>query len=303
MVNSDTLIARFRAFLEYSGRRPGTVRQYVAAAQVFCRFAHPLLFSRADVGQWMRSIADQRPASINSHLSAVRAFMRYLHIAGLAEHDQGVNLPSNRKTPTRLPRTMTESEVGRLLAQPFITYGEHSFLGQRDHTMMRVLWETGISSSELLDLRINDVDQNNSLLRLPGRNALVSDQLMALLDAYLQVRRKTGCRKLALWVSRYGRPLTGPRSIWTVMNRHSRAIGRTTCYGALAVSVRSQPWSGHYPHQLRTSFIQHLASQGLPIVYISQLTGLHPATVARHTGPDLTAMRDTVQRLRHNGSN
>lgn len=99
---------------------PGTRRVYLSVMSRWATYADDLLSpSKASIHNWLR---DRRhtlsPTTINLELAAVKAFYRWAHAWGHAEADCSVLFPRAKRVPPRLPRYLTEHQVGRLLAMP-----------------------------------------------------------------------------------------------------------------------------------------------------------------------------------------
>ena len=98
----------------------------------------------------------------NAVLSAVRSLFRFLRSEGYIVRDPAADLEYARE-PRRLPRNvLTPAEAKRILESAKST----STLGQRDRTILEVLYATGIRSAELRHLKPADVDLAQGLLRV-----------------------------------------------------------------------------------------------------------------------------------------
>lgn len=110
----------------------------------------------------------QRPNSItyqNLLIGAVKQFMRFLK-----QNEYMVSDPSEyieyAKEPQRLPKSvLTASEARKIMQMP----DTKSLLGYRDRTVLEVVYSTGIRISELIDLKLGDVDYHDGFLRISGK--------------------------------------------------------------------------------------------------------------------------------------
>src|SRR5512137_226018 len=108
--------------------------------------------------------AGARPRSTARQLSSFRRFFRYLVREGSLKEDPTSQI-AMPKIGRSLPKSLTEDEVEALLAAPDAT----DPLGHRDRAMLEVLYATGLRVSELVNLRHDQVNVNQGVLRIVGK--------------------------------------------------------------------------------------------------------------------------------------
>lgn len=282
----------FEWYLRAAGRSSATVRAYLAVLRRYSAVAHD--GAPDPVRRYLHARARVlAPASLNLEISALRAWFRWV------EHtDPGAwrpeSFPRMRRAPQRLGFTLTDADVGLLLAAPDLG----TFVGFRDHVIMATLYQCGLRASELAQLHMGDVLMDGTLYvhGKGGRDRVVpyGGAWRVLLEEYLA--RRAGTRpgkRSALFVTRHGRPLRDGRSVWVIVNRYARrALGLACGYTRLEAAARGRPWRGHYPHQLRGAFATELLKRGVGIMAIAQMLGHEDvATTARYAAVDLGALR------------
>lgn len=100
----------------------------------------------------------------NGCLSAVKGFTRFLRERDYIVADPARDIPF-AKLPRQLPRgILTPSEARKIINTP----DTKSAIGYRDHTIMEVLYATGIRREELNMLTLADVDYHDGFLRING---------------------------------------------------------------------------------------------------------------------------------------
>lgn len=238
------------------------------------------------------------PATLNRELKALRRFYAAMRMLGFATVDDAHKIPRNRTVPVRLPRWYTDDQVGLILAAPDVT----TFAGMRDHLIIRLLYETGMRSGELVALGVPDILSDRTIYIANGkgghsRYVPISEEAAALVDRYVEQRATTRPGKRRdLWVTHRGRPLRDGRSVWEIVNRHARAaLGFGAAYERIRGARRERPWSGHYPHRLRASMATALLHRGCPITVIAQLLGhADVATTEHYLGVDVEHLRAAI---------
>jgi len=98
------------------------------------------------------------------HLVTLRNFFRFAQIQDLISEDPSMNLESP-KIRRNLPGYLRLEEVDRVLSQPDVKVP----IGLRDRAMLEVLYSTGLRVSELIGLRITDLDAKVGCVRCIGK--------------------------------------------------------------------------------------------------------------------------------------
>ncbi len=235
------------------------------------RFATFLLDGGIDVRDFDRPrclqfLTSARGAGLSArstarHVSSLRSFFRYLAAEGL--------LPDNPLADVRgpkigrpLPRYLTVTEVERLLDAPDRATPE----GMRDRAMLDLMYASGLRASEVVTLRLENVDMNAGFVRILGKRGkervvpvaraaleTLRDYLSGSRSAFLRGKAATN----ALFLSRRGRPITR-QTLWNRIARWARAAG-----------IRQKI----SPHVLRHSFAGHLLAGGADLRAVQAMLG------------------------------
>jgi len=204
--------------------------------------------------------AGLNPRSVARHLSAIRQFHRFLVREGIVTEDPTAHLESPRPW-RRLPGVLSRAEVERLLA-PRPLQSPQAF---RDRAMLEVLYASGLRVSELVGLRLSDLDFNVGVVRVLGKGnkerlVPLGDAAIESLRAYLTQARPLLERRRAvphLFLGRHGRGLTR-QMFWILLRRYVRAAGITKRVT---------------PHTLRHSFATHLLEGGADLRVVQLMLG------------------------------
>lgn len=193
-------------------------------------------------------------------LSGLRGFYRFLLREGLIAVDPTlrVDLPQLGRP---LPKTLSETDVESLLSAPDI--GDP--LGLRDRAMLEVLYATGLRVTELVGLRLEQINLRQGVLRTFGKGnkeRLVpfGEEAMHWLARYLRDARHellTGNASDVVFPSRRGDLMTR-QTFWHRVKLHARQAG-------IAVSIS--------PHTLRHAFATHLLNHGADLRTVQMLLG------------------------------
>ena len=122
--------------------------------------------TRADLLEYISWRVDggAKPRSTARQLSSFRRFFRYLLREGVIAEDPTTQI-AMPKIGRTLPQSLTEEEVEALLAAPVVS----DPLGHRDRAMLELLYATGVRVSELINLKVSQVNLNQGVLRIIGK--------------------------------------------------------------------------------------------------------------------------------------
>jgi integrase/recombinase XerD len=266
--STDPAVVRFldAVWLE-RGLSPNTLAAYRADLTALARWLAERKVpmdktTRADLQDFIawRVRAGARPRSTARQLSSFRRFFRYLVREGGVHEDPTAQI-AMPKIGRSLPKSLTEEEVEALLGAPVVT----DPLGNRDRTMLEVLYATGLRVSELVNLRHGQVNLNQGVIRILGKGnrerliPLGEEAVRWITDfehgprGEILLERQTDC----LFPTRRGDRMTR-QAFWHIIKRYARKAG---------ISKELSP------HTLRHAFATHLLNHGADLRVVQMLLG------------------------------
>jgi integrase/recombinase XerD len=210
---------------------------------------------------WMRDERLFRPATIARKLAACKSFFSYLQAAGMIAENPFVSL----KAPP-VEKSMPAIADAEQICCLFRQINQNTMIGKRDMALLQLLSTTGMRVSELVTLRISDVDLERAVVRCPGYGHVsrerwlpLPDRVVASLECYLQEVRPRLLRDeevVTLFLNHHGEGLTR-QGFWLIMKGYARRAGiaRIT------------------PHMLRHSFAMLLLSEGAELRAVQERLG------------------------------
>jgi integrase/recombinase XerD len=192
--------------------------------------------------------------------SSLKRFYRYALRENRITADPTLRLDTP-KQPQRFPKTLSEADVEALLAAPDV----ESDLGLRDRTMLEVLYATGLRVSELVALKLLEINLDMGVVRVFGkgnkeRMVPIGEEASAWLTRYLKQGRSRLLKRAqadAVFVTARGAAMTR-QAFWYLLKKHARA------------AVPGKPMS---PHTLRHAFATHLLNHGADLRVVQMLLG------------------------------
>lgn len=198
-------------------------------------------------------------SSVERALSSIKSFHRFMVAEQITSNHPTAELPLP-KTQKRLPQVLTIDQAQALLDQPF----PDDAPGQRDRTMLEVLYGCGLRVSELCGLDVRDVYLDDELVRVMGKGS--KERLVPLMGT----AKRTMGDYLELW-----RPtlLRDGRSPAVFLSVRGRRVTRQTVYTVVERAGRMVGLDGLHPHTLRHSFATHLLEGGADLRIVQELLG------------------------------
>jgi integrase/recombinase XerD len=211
--------------------------------------------------------------SIFSLVMALRSFFGFLVSRNLAASNPAlaVTPPKIRKGQNRIPRILTEEEMGKLFSFPTLRY-----LQVRDRLILELLY-LGLRCSEVADLREDGLylDQNYAIVRGKGdkeRIVPILGKAREALDIYLQERAKRFPEVRGPILLSHTGKLLSRTAIWTCVKERARQAG---------IERRV------FPHMLRHCFTTHTRARGMSLGEAQEALGHEdPATTNLYTHLD-----------------
>ena len=204
---------------------------------------------------------ESRPASVGRRLSVFRRFYRWALREHLCQADPTVRMDAPKQR-MRLPGTLTEDQVERLLRAPDVDEP----LGLRDRAMLELMYASGLRVSELVGLRTLQVSLAEGVLRVTGKGS--KERLVPFgqeagdwLSRYLSEARQVilGAQRSSedLFVTAQGHGMTR-QMFWKLIRKHALHAGITQHLS---------------PHTLRHAFATHLLNHGADLRVVQMLLG------------------------------
>lgn len=264
----DDLPKRFLEFLTVEkGLSKNTISSYSRDLRNYISFLEreglePKKVLRKNLTGYLGELRDKGlvPSSIARNLSTIRRFHRFLISEGLSDIDPTENLETP-KGFLRLPKTLTSDEIESLLRKP----DPRDPLGLRDRAMLELLYATGMRVSELVSVKLKDINLEVGYIITFGKGSKervipIHDSAVSLIKDYLKEARNKLLKKRDspyLFIGKRGRPITRER-FWQIIKGY-----------ALETGIKRKV----SPHVLRHSFASHLLEHGADLRSVQVMLG------------------------------
>ena len=208
------------------------------------------------VRSWIASLLEKgvSPRSVNRKISTLKTYFKFLIRENAITESPMLKVVAP-KSKKRLPVFIEENQIENLLNQIKFDDG---FVGERDKLIIELFYVTGIRLSELVNIKISDVDFNNNLIKVLGKRN--KERLIPLSISIVN--------ELEFFIKKYD------------LNQYLFTnLGGTKVYNKLVYRVvkkyisKISSVSKKSPHILRHTFATHMLNNGADINAIKELLG------------------------------
>ncbi len=208
---------------------------------------------------YLKDTKKDNNSSIDRKLSAIRGFYKYLANNKVVKNNV-FSLVNGPKKGKKLPRFFEYNELEEL----FNACDLSTPLGQRDRLLLEMLYATGVRVSELVNIKVSDIDEgaHNILILGKGnkeRYVTYGDYCSEILDLYLS----DGYLKLNINKSPY----------LFLNNNGGNLTDRGVRYILDRIIKHTSIQKNISPHMIRHSFATHLLNEGADLLSVQKLLG------------------------------
>lgn len=217
--------------------------------------------SAKDLSDYVKYLEDNRfaAATVSRNIASLKAFYHFMVEEGLVAEDISEKLKAP-KIEKKLPSIMSPDEVVRLLEQP----SGDSPKEIRDKAMLELLYATGIRVTELITLKVSDVNMQMNFILCKDRNkeriipfgAAAKNALARYLDGTREAMLENKSSDV-LFANCSGQPMSR-QGFWKLIKYYAK---------------RADIKADITPHTLRHSFAAHLVENGADLRSVQEMLG------------------------------
>lgn len=212
--------------------------------------------NRMNINAYVRTLRERKlaPTSVIRKVASLRGFFKWATSSGILEKNPAATL-EQPKTPQRLPKVVSVKEIDEML---------HNNFTPLEHVMMELLYSCGLRVSELVNLKLNDIDLSSKYVRCFGKGSKeriipIGEQAKAMLKEYFPTRdlliKKYNLTTKNLLIKDNGHFVTR-QDVYNFIHAQGKLIHKNIS-----------------PHTLRHSFATHLLENGADLRVVQELLG------------------------------
>ena len=214
----------------------------------------------AIVRTWLAKLKEKNitSKSINRKISALKSFFKFLMKEGVIDATPMCTIISP-KINKRLPIYVEQKDMQTLFE--YVEFPDN-YNGQTERLIMQLFYSTGFRVSELINLKISQVDFSNNYIKVLGKGNKeriipIHKNLLNQLKDYTAKRTVEANSNNLIFISEKGKPLYA-KQVYNIVKK----------YLTLVTTVQKKS-----PHILRHSFATHLTNNGADLNAVKELLG------------------------------
>lgn len=216
--------------------------------------------TKKDIQDYIQLLSKKKSASsVSRNISTLKSFYKFLKLNKYIKINP-LSTIINPKTKQKLPKVLSEAEVNTLL-----DINLKNDFDYRNKAMLELMYSSGLRVSELINLMVNDIDLNNSLVRIFGKGSKeriipLNDYATEALRNYILYYRKNFFKN--------------GENNYLFLNNHGKKMTRQGFFKILQKIAKEKNIKSELsPHTLRHSFASHLLKHGADLRSIQELLG------------------------------
>ena len=212
-----------------------------------------------DVKDYLKYINNMNERSVARNISTLKSFHKFLIINKYIK-DNPMDSISSPKLGKKLPNTLSEEDINKLLNIKL----KDNF-SYRNKAMLELMYATGLRVSELINLKVYDVNLDEALVKTMGKGSKeriipVGDYALSALRVYIEEYRSSLFKKEI--------------NDYLFLNNHGKKMTRQGFFKIIKKLAIEQGINKDFsPHTLRHSFATHMLKHGADLRIIQELLG------------------------------
>ena len=256
-------IIAFISYLSDKDYSLNTINSYEKDLNLFCQYANDCNIAKVDynfVRGYLQFLHNKNytAKSISRHISSLKSFFKYLTKMEIVKENPCL-LVTNPKIEKKLPNYINYQDLDILFNTPDCS----TPLGLRNRLILELLYSCGVRVSELVNIKISDIDFSNNRILILGkgnkeRYVLYGKICRDLLNDYINNSRvKLNKNSDYLLLNKFGKKITD-RAIRMIIDNIVKK-------SSLKLNIS--------PHTLRHTFATHLLNEGADLKIVQELLG------------------------------
>ena len=211
-----------------------------------------------DIIKYIDYLNDKNELTIAHQISVLRNFYKFLILEKVITKSplENIDLP---KLTKKLPNVLSVDDMLKLLDINLCNMYDY-----RNKAMLELLYATGLRVSELINLKVEDVDLDNDFVRTIGKG---SKERIVPFNDYAKAA-------LLKYINEY-RPMFFKKEVseYLFLNNHGKVMTRQGFFKILKELAYEKGIKDISPHTIRHSFATHLLNGGADLRSIQEMLG------------------------------
>lgn len=197
--------------------------------------------------------------SVSRKLSSIRSFYNYLYNMDIVVKNYFIDIHNPKKTKG-LPHYLKEEEIDKLFDIPDIK----SPLGQRNLLIIEMLYATGVRVSELVNIKVKDIDKYNDSIKILGKG---SKERIVYFGSFCK-------HSLDMYLNDGRIKLDKNKNEYLFLNKNGNKLSDRMIRNILDDLILKAGVDKHIsPHMIRHTFATDMLNSGADLMTVKELLG------------------------------
>lgn len=197
--------------------------------------------------------------SVNRKISTLKSFYKFVTKENLVKKNPTLVLRTS-KVPKKIPSFLSQDEINNLLDSYSF---QDNFEGKRDRLLIELFYSTGIRLSELINIKVKDVDHYQRQLKVKGKRNKeriipLTKELINSIESYMHIRNNINVKDQSILMLTTNGKKLNPSLVYRTVNNLLSTVS----------SLKSAS-----PHVLRHTFATHMLNNGADLNVIKEILG------------------------------
>ena len=202
---------------------------------------------------------NNKSSTISRKISSLKSFYKYLNLKGIMSHNpmSTIKYPKKEKL---LPKFIQYNELEELLK-----VSKEGKFGDRNNLIIELLYDTGVRVSELVNIKISDIDFDNKKIRIMGKGSYERFAFFGE-NGYIALKKYMDGLRIQL--------LDNKSSDFLILNKDGGKITPRGVAKIIDSMIKNTSLKLKIsPHTLRHTFATHLLDNGCDIRSVQEMLG------------------------------
>lgn len=243
---------------KYSKNTINSYRNDLNELYIFYKNKNIANLDKKDILKFIEKNKEKSDKTLSHFITTFRGFYKYLEIENIIKENPILSI-SQPKTKKTLPKVLSISDVDNIL-----NINLNDKYDYRNKAMLELMYSTGVRITELINIKIHDLNMNNCTLKVMGKGS--KERIIPIGDIALKY--------VKMYIENYRSEFIKKNTDYLFLNSRGTLMTRQAFFKIVKKIAKEKKIKTDFsPHTLRHSFATHMLENGADLRTIQELLG------------------------------
>ena len=243
---------------KYSKNTINSYRNDLNELYIFYKNKNIANLDKKDILKFIEKNKEKSDKTLSHFITTFRGFYKYLEIENIIKENPILSI-SQPKTKKTLPKVLSISDVDNIL-----NINLNDTYDYRNKAMLELMYSTGVRITELINIKIHDLNMNNCTLKVMGKGS--KERIIPIGDIALKY--------VKIYIENYRSEFIKKNTDYLFLNSRGTLMTRQAFFKIVKKIAKEKKIKTDFsPHTLRHSFATHMLENGADLRTIQELLG------------------------------